>query len=143
MREIEAKSEIVPLHHRQPKTQRRTTKDLTPAQRLLLDIMSEHQFGRLENVPVQGGQPVLDSGVNVVRIARLGGETCGATVPSTDQFELKQAVCDLFDELARFENGTIAKLEFRHGLPWLMEIAIPATDTPANRPQSIEPRGQA
>ena len=116
---------------RQPlETRHRTTGDLTDAQRLLLRIMIEHQFGRLENVPVQGGQPVLDRGVKVVRVARLGGESGGTTVPSTDEFELKQAVCDLFDELARLRYGEIVRLEFRHGLPFLLEtIAGPLLET--------------
>ena len=104
----------------------RTTRDLTAAQRSVLKIMRENQFGRLENVPVQGGQPVLDRGVKVVRVARLGGESVGMTVPCTDEFELKRAVCDLFDELARLGNGTVVKLEFKHGLPFSLETVATA-----------------
>ena len=107
-------------------TMPRTTRDLTPAQRLLLQIMSEHRFGRLENVQVQDGQPVLDLRVKVVRVARLGGKSGGTTVPATGEFELKQEVCDLFDELARLRYGEIVRLEFRHGLPFLLEtLAAP------------------
>jgi hypothetical protein len=121
MRPIKVNPEVAPSHRPQPETQRRTTRDLTPAQLLLLRIMSEHRFGRLENLPIQDGQPVLDRGVKVVRVARLGGNSGGTTVPSTDEFELKQAVCDLFDELARLRYGEIVRLEFRHGLPFLLE----------------------
>ena len=52
----------------------RTTRDLTAAERFLLQIMRENQFGRVENLRVQAGQPLLDRGVKVVRVARLGGE---------------------------------------------------------------------
>ena len=37
-----------------------------------------------------------------MRVARLGGKSGGPTAPGTEEFELKQAVCDLFDELALF-----------------------------------------
>jgi hypothetical protein len=30
-------------------------------------------------------------------------------------------VSDLFAELMRLENGTVIRLEFRHGLPFLLE----------------------
>jgi len=107
---------------RQPlETRHRTTGDLTDAQRLLLRIMMEHRFGRLENLPIQDGQPVLDRGVKVVRVARLGGKSGGPNPASTGEFDLKQEVCDLFDELARLRYGEIIRLEFRHGLPVLLE----------------------
>ena len=100
----------------------RTTKDLTAAQLRLVLIMSEYQFGRVENMPVRAGQPDLNPEVRVVRVARLGGESSGFKVPTAADFELKQSVCDLLDELARLQNGTIVKLEFRHGMPCLLEI---------------------
>lgn len=107
----------------------RTSQDLTPAQGLLLRIMRKHQFGRIENLPVQAGQPVLDRGIKVVRVARLGGENGGTKVPGGDKFELKQAVRDLFEELARLDNGSVVKLEFRRGLPYLLETTPAALDT--------------
>ena len=41
--------------------------DLSFAQRSLVDLMHLHQFGRIENMSVRDGQPILDSTVNVVR----------------------------------------------------------------------------
>jgi hypothetical protein len=119
----------------------RTTKDLTPAQRLLLNIMSYHQFGRIENVRINGGQPVLDGGVKVVRAARLGGQSGATKVPSADEFDLKQAVRNLFDELVRLGEGVISRLEFRHGLPFLLEtVAGAVPEDPTNAPASLEGR---
>jgi hypothetical protein len=42
-------------------------------------------------------------------------------IHSTDDFELKKAVCDLLDELERLQNGMVVLLEFKHGLPFLLE----------------------
>jgi len=55
-----------------------------------------------------------------VRVACLGGESGGTKLPS-GEFELKRAVCDLFDELARLGEGTVVRLEFKRGLPCRLE----------------------
>jgi hypothetical protein len=96
-------------------------------------MMREHQFGRVENMAVRAGQPVLDRDLKVVRVACLGGESGGATIPSSNEFELKGAVCDFFDELARLGHGTVVRLEFKRGLPCRLETTphtIPAAPTP-------------
>ena len=104
------------------------TKDLTVAQACLLQIIRECQFGRIENLPVRDGQPVFNRDVKVVRAARLGCNDSGTKLVTGDEFELKRPVRDLFDQLTRIGNGTVLRLEFRHGLPSLLEIvqaAIP------------------
>jgi hypothetical protein len=99
----------------------RTTRDLTDAQRRLIAVMSADQFGRIENLSVHAGQPVFDRDVRIVRVAPLGRKSCGTPVPKGHDFELKQAVCDLLDELTQLRDGTVVRLEFRHGLPCLLE----------------------
>ena len=107
----------------QPQTARAplATQDLSPGQRSLVELMHKHQFGRIENMPVRAGDPVLNREVKVVRVSRLGGGSNAAKVTRTDEFELKRQVRDLFEELARLENGTVIRLEFRHGMPFLIE----------------------
>jgi hypothetical protein len=103
-----------------------TTGGLSAQQRRLIELMREHRFGRIENMQVRDGQPILEKDLRVVRVARLGGESGGTKVPKTAEFELNRATLDLFDELARLGNGTVVRLEFKWGLPWLLE----ATATP-------------
>lgn len=98
-----------------------TTRDITPDQRKLVDIMSECQFGRIEHFDFRDGQPLFGPETRIVRVAHLGGGESGAKVPNGEEFELKQAVRDLFDELARLNNGTIVRLEVKRGLPCLLE----------------------
>jgi hypothetical protein len=106
------------------------TQDLSPAQHSLVDLMYLHQFGRIENMPVRVGEPILNSDVKLVRVARLGGSSDAANFVGTDEFELKGQVRDLFEELERLQNGMVIRLEFRHGLPFLLEttptLAFPA-----------------
>ena len=95
--------------------------DLSPAQRWLVYLMHLHQFGRIENMLVRGGEPILNGDMVVVRVARFGGGTDAAKVTRTDEFELKRQVRDLFEELDHLQDGTVILLEFRHGLPFLLE----------------------
>jgi len=104
----------------------RTTRDLTDAQRRLVAVMSAHQFGRIENLSVHAGQPVFDRDVRIVRVAPLGRKNGGSPVPKGDDFELKEAVCDLLNELKQLGDGTVVRLEFRHGLPCLLETTATA-----------------
>jgi hypothetical protein len=97
--------------------------DLRPAQRSIVELMQAHKFGRIENMPVRAGDPILNSDTRVVRIARLGGEGDRIKSVSGNEFELKKQVRGLFDELERLHNGTVIRLEFRHGLPFLLETA--------------------
>ena len=97
-----------------------------PGQRSLVELMDEHQFGRVENIRVLAGQPILDHDVRVVKVARLGGENTTNQVAS-EEYELKRPVRDLFGRLARLDNGTVILLEFRHGLPFLIETAATAS----------------
>lgn len=99
----------------------RTTKDLTSAQLWLLRIMSEYQFGRIELLGVRDGQPLVLPATKVVRVSRLGGRDTGTRIPNAEDFDLKQVVRDLFAELDRLKHGTVVRLEFRHGLPCLLE----------------------
>ena len=95
--------------------------DLSREQRSLVDLMHVHQFGRIENMHVRGGQPILGSNVRVVRIARFESGNHRTTSVASNEFELKRSVRYLFGELTRLENGTVIRLEFRHGLPFLLE----------------------
>jgi hypothetical protein len=83
--------------------------------------MRQHQFGRVEDVLVRAGQPILDGDVKIVHVEYLGGAHSGTKVPVSGEFELKQPVRDLFDRLKRLGDGTIVRLEFKHGLPFLLE----------------------
>lgn len=111
----------------QPVEQPRTSRELTDGERSLLQIMREHQFGRIEQLPVHAGQPLPEGSMKIVRSARLGRGSGGTTPTSSDDFELNQAVRDLFAELVRLQHGLIINLEFRHGLPWLLETEAAPT----------------
>jgi hypothetical protein len=60
----------------------RRSGELSAPQLLLLEIMREHQFGRVENMPVRAGQPILDRDLTVVRVAAwAAARTAGRSFP--------------------------------------------------------------
>jgi hypothetical protein len=101
----------------------RTTRDLTIAQRWLVRIMSENQFGRIENLRVAGGQPVPDQQTRIVRSAQLGTNNAEPISVSIADYELGKPALDLFAELARLGNGVADRIEFRFGEPCLIETS--------------------
>ena len=57
-----------------------TAASLPPARRRLLTLMQELNFGWIENLSVQDGDPVFDPPPTVVRQVKFGATTC--CVPS-------------------------------------------------------------
>jgi hypothetical protein len=104
----------------------RRVQDLSPGQRSLVELMRVHQFGRIEDIRVRGGEPILNSDVKVVRVTHLGRSHVAKST-LTEDFELKSQVRDLLEELERLQRGTVIRLEFRHGLPFLLETAATAS----------------
>jgi hypothetical protein len=101
----------------------RTRRDLTAGQCWLVQIMSEHQFGRIENLRVEHGQPAPDAQTRIVRSARLGANDTEPKSVLVADYELGQSVLDMFAELARLENGVVGRIEFRYGVPCLLETS--------------------
>ena len=99
-----------------------TAEGLSAKQRSLMELMRRHQFGRIENMAVQGGQPVLDHQVRIIQVAHLGSRNSATPIARGGDFELKSQVCDLLDRLGSLPDGTEVRLEFRHGLPFSIEI---------------------
>ena len=107
--------------HSAPKG-RVTAGGLSAQQRSLVELMQRHQFGRIENMAVQGGQPVLGLRVKVIQVAHFGSRNASTPISSASDFELKSQVLALFARLGSLPDGTEVKLEFKHGLPFSIEI---------------------
>jgi hypothetical protein len=104
--------------------------ELSPAGQVLVVTMRRVQFGRFEGLRICSGDPIFDPPPRLVRVARIGS-TEALEVSESADWILKAPIRDLFREFARLENGSIDRLEFRRGLPCLVEIAIAAIQTGA------------
>lgn len=99
--------------------------DLSQQQRALVQLMQRINFGALEHVPVRGGQPHLDPPLRVIREHKLGGENGPRPEAAMGNFVLKAEVIELLDEVKRFGDGVIDRIEVKHGLPFRLVITEP------------------
>jgi hypothetical protein len=90
-------------------------------------------FGRFEFLRINSGELVLDPWPTTVRCVKFGSEHA-ATFPATsEEFQLKRQVIELFEYVRGVAAGKIRCLEVRHGLPFSMEVELADT-----RPTEVE-----
>jgi len=105
--------------------------DLRARQRVLVETMQRARFGRIENLIVRDGDPVVERGTTrVVRSIRLEGENAPHPATDRDDTVLKASVVNLLQRLEEIGNGTVTVLRFGDGLPGSMEIDDDADDQP-------------
>ena len=90
---------------------------LSPARRRLLEILQKINFGRIENLSIRDGEPVLDPLPSIHREIKFGGESGPRPELGTADCCLKEQHVQLFDVFDQLQNGVIATLEVQNGLP--------------------------
>jgi len=99
-----------------------TKSSLSPARKSLLELMQKINFGRIEGLLIDDGEPVLNSSFRIVRKIRFGAENCPRREFKANDFVLKTQVVDFFIQLEHLKNGTVNGLEIKDGLPCLMNV---------------------
>ena len=100
-----------------------TTKSaLSPARRRLVELMQQRNFGRIEELQVRGGEPVLDPMPRVVREHKFNAENGPRAEAGRSDYLLKSQVRDLMQLLDEIGDGVISVLSFKHGLPFHAEL---------------------
>jgi len=105
---------------------RATLASLPPSNERLLKLMQEINFGRIEQLRVRAGEPVLEPPPRVVREHKFGNQNGPRYERGLDDFVLKEQVVELFDELKRLGDGVVAVLTVKHGLPFNMHVNLMA-----------------
>ena len=95
---------------------------LSPSQQNLVRQMQEINFGRIEHLHVQNGQPIFTPMPKIVREVKFGGENGTRPEATCNDFMLKAQVVDLFKYVGGITNGVIELLEIKHGLPFRMLV---------------------
>ena len=98
-----------------------STRDLLASERRFLTAMVDLGFGRFEFLRIERGELVLDPWPTTVRGIKFGSEERPGR-KTTDEFDLKQQVVELFEYVRQVDAGEVRCLEVRHGLPFSMEI---------------------
>ncbi|HEY7159468.1 MAG TPA: hypothetical protein VH575_36315 [Gemmataceae bacterium] len=102
-----------------------TKATLSFARRRLLELMQRLNFGRIEELTLVAGEPVFTPPPRVVREIKFGGENGPRPELAATDFSLKAQIIDLFQTFDTLQDGTIAVLEIKHGLPFRMMVADP------------------
>jgi hypothetical protein len=82
--------------------------------------MQDINFGRIEDLAVCDGEPLLDPRPRVVREVKFGGENGQRPEIESADFALKSQVLELFRHLDDLRNGSVETLVIKHGLPFSM-----------------------
>lgn len=100
---------------------------LTAPRQRLLRLMQEINFGRIEGLLVQGGEPIFSPPPQVVREIKFGGTNGPCSEAADRDFALKASVREMFDQFCAIEDGRVRVLEIKHGLPFRMDVEAYAT----------------
>jgi hypothetical protein len=87
--------------------------------------MQQMNFGRVENLVVCRGEPVLTPPPRIVSEHKFGGDNGPRPELAAEDFLLKAQVLDLLRFLDRFGDGTVTLIEVKHGLPFKLEVVGP------------------
>jgi hypothetical protein len=104
-----------------------TKASLSSARRQLLECFQQMNFGRLESLEIQSGEPVVDPLPRRQFEIKFSGENGPRPEVNSTDFALKQQVVELFAFFDELQNGIIDVLEIKHGLPFRMIV----TEVPA------------
>jgi hypothetical protein len=95
---------------------------LSKPRKQLLRVMQRVNFGRIENLVVCRGEPVLEPSPRVVKDLKLGGDNEPRPELELQHFELKREQTELFDALTRIQDGQVELIEIKHGLPFRLTV---------------------
>ena len=88
-----------------------TKKALSSARRQLLELMQRHNFCRIENLEVRGGEPVFDPAPRVTREIKIGAENGPRPELEKDDFLLRAPIIELFEHLNRVADAGLPSLK--------------------------------
>ena len=96
--------------------------ELTTAQRRLVEMMQEINFGCIRDLVVRDGQPVFEPPPHKVREYKFCCENDPRPEAVKVDFALKAAVRELFARLEALGNGVVLCLQVQRGLPFRMTV---------------------
>ena len=96
---------------------------LTPARKRLVELMQEINYGRIEGLRVENGEPVFDPPPTVLRLFLFGKDNRPNEFRGSDGFALKKKVGQLFEVFDRERTFSIQELMIDNGLPIRMTVA--------------------
>lgn len=99
--------------------------NLSEGRRRLLRLMQDINFGAIEELEIRGGEPMFSPPPRVVREIKFGGENGPRSEVALTDFAVKSSVTELLHSLTKIGDGTVERLEVKHGVPFRMKLEEP------------------
>jgi hypothetical protein len=96
--------------------------ELLESERMLVELIENLNFGRIERLQFRGGMPILQPLPRVVAAVKMTGEDHKANSEIRSGSCLRQSLMELFALMRRVSDGELLLIEVRHGLPCSVEI---------------------
>jgi len=95
---------------------------LSESRRILVQMMQQVAYGRIEQVLVVNGEPLLNPPPRMVREIKFAANNGPRPESVKNDFVLKAQVVDLFAQMEALGNGMIRTIEVQRGLPFRMTV---------------------
>lgn len=95
---------------------------ISEAQKRLLQLMQEVHYGKVEDIVISSGEPVMGLPVKVLRDVKLSGESGRKTIFADRDYLDKPQVVEMLRQFRRLGDGIVQLVEIHDGLPFRMHI---------------------
>lgn len=95
---------------------------LSHNERHLLQLMQEIHYGRIENLAVRDGEPVIAPSTKVLRDVKFGPEIGKRPIIVGRDYRDKAQIMEMLQQFRRLGDGVVQTLEVHNGLPFRMQI---------------------
>jgi hypothetical protein len=96
--------------------------DLNEPWSRLVRLMQSMNFGKIEQLGFDNGDPVMDGSFKKVSEYKIGGHNQPRTEIQKEDFALHSKVIELIALVKKLQKGNLRCLVIKHGLPFLMEV---------------------
>ena len=88
----------------------------------LIKFMQKLNFGKIKNLVIRDGVPILRPAPVTIKTLKLGNEYRRRPEIDLDDFALKSEVRDLIEVMNRIQNGVVLSIQVKNGLPFLIKV---------------------
>ena len=98
---------------------------LSGPRQALVRLFQSMNFGTVESLDVRSGEPIFNPPPTVLLEVKLDSEPELRPELDVADFELRAEITRLFGQLDDLGNGSVERIDVRHGVPWRMVVDCP------------------
>jgi hypothetical protein len=102
--------------------QRITKSILSESQSRLVELLQRLNFGRVEGLHVQNGEPLFDPAPRIIQKLKMGAENGPRPESALQDFLLKHQTIEMLQAIADLGDGEVLAIEVKNGLCFSLEI---------------------